>query len=72
MPRMVFFCVGDVLKYPRSGRGYRVNQKLPVASFDAQSNETLRAKAAEVAAGERMLELEECMRPKIPAYAGMT
>ena len=69
---MVFFCVGDVLKYPRSGRGYRVNQKLPVSSFEAQSNETLRAKAVEVAAGKRMLELKECRRPKIPACAGMT
>ena len=51
-------CVVMWPKDPQSGRGYCVNQKLPMASFDAQSNETPRAKAAEVAVGKRMLELE--------------
>ena len=61
-----------VKRFSGQAQGYCVNQKLPVASFDAQSNETPCAKAAEVAAGKRMLELKECMRPKIPACAGMT
>ena len=51
-------------------QGYCVNQKLPVASFDAQSNETPCAKAAGVAAGKRMLELERCVRHETPDQVG--
>ena len=47
----------DTIEPVPSGDDYRVNPNNPVDCRDAQSNETPRAKAAEVAAGKRMLEL---------------
>ena len=51
-------------------QGYRARKNNPVNCFFAQSNETPRAKAAGVAAGKRMLELERCVRHEIPDQVG--